>query len=788
MTKLKISKRAFSLIELSFVIMMVSVIFLGLLSVSISNNTSSKLARNIDRIVTIDRALRIYIAKNQKLPCPAAINLDKGNPSYGVAGSCIAGSGFYTSGTLIYGMVPVKDLNLSISFTEDSYGSKIAYIVDSTFATIATPSNFSESANKQGGIAINGYDYTSSSSSIAIDPNAIFAIISYGSNKKGAISSISNSALDASSDLDEIDNGYIGFNQTLTASTNRINSSFDDVVFFRNKKNFLLDSKTQESLGKSNYSGLANLKPSTDCSAIGINGIIDGTVLPIGVGLVKNCNAPNFNDTNYITYTCSSAGVISNIVGSCTCNAGNSLVASDCQPQCAFSGSNAKTGIATSTTVDYTTTATNISCNDTANNFNTSDSINYTCIGGIIAVTSGACDTCASTHTFVGGVCQPKCTFSGSNAKTGIATSTTVDYTTTATNISCNDTANNFNTSDSINYTCTGGIIAVTSGACDTCATGYVFNGSVCVPLLTCSGGVMSCTVGSLPNCSGGRVIHKFNSTSGTNYLNCTSGSTDSLNVLIVGGGGAGAKAYANSGGGGGGGQVIQLSGLHISAGDSISVVVGAGGLIQAANVNGGNGGNTTVSFSVTSSETLAASNRLSSSTTAGGGGGGGVNKNSSNNGNAPSGGGGGGSPNGTTRYTGGTGVNTGGMGYTSGSGGGGGSTQSIGGNASTSIGGNGGSSATSTIAGATGYYGGGGGGGSRPSSSTSSGATGGTNSGGNGAGTGSSSIPNAQSGVANTGGGGGGGGICYNCDVYKGSSTPGAGGSGVVIFSYPRN
>ena len=63
------------------------------------------------------------------------------------------------------------------------------------------------------------------------------------------------------------------------------------------------------------------------------------------------------------------------------------------------------------------------------------------------------------------------------------------------------------NTSDAVSYSCSGGNLSITSGACDTCdtANGYSLVGGVCVTSsVPCTGGVVDTT--SVP----GSTIHNF--------------------------------------------------------------------------------------------------------------------------------------------------------------------------------------------------------------------------------------------------------------------------------------
>jgi hypothetical protein len=225
-------------------------------------------------------------------------------------------------------------------------------------------------------------------------------------------------------------------------------------------------------------------------------------------------------------------------------------------------------------------------------------------------------------------------------------------------------------------------------------------------------------------------------------------------NYLIVAGGGAGAP----SGGGGGGGGMLVGSTL-LTAGQTYSITVGAGGtgglMSTTAPTNG--------------------SNSLFNSITSIGGGKGGDDFGSLDGGVGGSGGGAGRS---TSQRVGGNsvygqgnpgGINTTASVYPAGGGGGAGGVGGNGSGGSTS--GNGGAGGLSYITGSAVYYAGGGGGGLI--SGTTPG-TGGTGGGGNGTVT-----ATGGAGTVNTGGGGGG-------SYQLSGSTGGSGGSGVVILSVP--
>ena len=215
--------------------------------------------------------------------------------------------------------------------------------------------------------------------------------------------------------------------------------------------------------------------------------------------------------------------------------------------------------------------------------------------------------------------------------------------------------------------------------------------------------------------------------------------------VLVVGGGGGGGF---DGGGGGGGGGVVYNASVAVTAGATISVVVGAGGAgASAYSSNGGRGGNSAFGSIVALGGSGGYDNHAQNTTlSVGGSGGGGFATLGPDSGTAGQG-------------------NAGGAGDVGGNcGGGGGGAGGAGGRASATVGGAGGTGISYALFGSGNLYGGGGGGGCWNSAYTGGAA------GAGGGGYGSVPSTLAGTGGANTGGGGGG--------SYYGAS----GGSGIVL------
>jgi len=260
-------KKAFSLIELSVVLVVISIIIAGALSASTVSINNAKTKITNDRIKVIYRALGNYILTNYKLPCPAALNITKdaigyGN-SVGLGGTCF-GSGVYKSNiqnSLVYGMIPVSTLGLPKDLAEDGFGNKLIYVVNGNYTWADYLANniewyfFSSFLESD----ISNIRILQVSTGNVIDGNA-FAIISLGKNKYGAFGSAERTqSATTSSDIYEQQNylrnvnsssnsadfGIVAgnVNKVVITSENSGSDVFDDIVFFKTRSQMLMDFK-----------------------------------------------------------------------------------------------------------------------------------------------------------------------------------------------------------------------------------------------------------------------------------------------------------------------------------------------------------------------------------------------------------------------------------------------------------------------------------------------------------------------------------------------------------------
>lgn len=312
-------RKAYSLIELSIVILIISILITGALSVSVGSINNTKIKTTNDRMKEIYKAIGNYLVTNKRLPCPASlkkvktVDSDYGAEVGGGGGGCV-GAGVYqstTTTTLYYGMVPVRALGLPNDMAEDAFESKIVYIVNKNFTNlIETTPNFSNAT-----FATAAYtsiiNVKEKPAGVAQDAtlDAIMALVSYGANKYGAFNANAATQNPRSSDSDELNNDATTFvdsgtpnavfDNVLVASSGN-SDIFDDVVLFKRRNDLVSDFNAMF------------LIPCQDAGAsFGNVNAYYGTV----VYATSSCSNPN--EDKRLTKKCEAYGSWVNIVSAC---------------------------------------------------------------------------------------------------------------------------------------------------------------------------------------------------------------------------------------------------------------------------------------------------------------------------------------------------------------------------------------------------------------------------------------------------------------------------------------
>jgi prepilin-type N-terminal cleavage/methylation domain-containing protein len=267
--KFFISKKAFSLIELSVVIIILSIVISGMLSISINSAFNNKIKKTNDNIAAIYKAMGVYLLNNSQLPCPSSLkeikygtgsNIYGSAPSGQTSGTCANVDGVYnlqlasdsTVTNFVYGMVPVRDLGLPNDIAEDGFGSKFSYIIHKNYTS---SSLFSSVV-----VSTTGIEVKKNVASTNSDNLGMFAIISHGQNRNGAFSAVSTTKNSEPSNNDEKDNSPYSltssspYNATiysdnltsaikivLRSSSSDSTTTFDDILFVKSRNDMVKD-------------------------------------------------------------------------------------------------------------------------------------------------------------------------------------------------------------------------------------------------------------------------------------------------------------------------------------------------------------------------------------------------------------------------------------------------------------------------------------------------------------------------------------------------------------------
>jgi len=233
-------RKGFTFIELSVTVLITSLLFAGTSIVFSKIREIAQINETKAKLDEITKALKVYFLENQKLPCPAGLKLTESRMAFGV-GSCTQNTsdGIYVSSTLVYGAVPIADLQIAPDFSYDSWDNKFSYIVDTNFTTSSATFASSSGTNA---IVMNKLDSdVGDAGDETIANNIIVAIISHGLNGKGAFrETLQNTPLPTNGGTnvyDEYDNIYYdSFDNNFIDDFHT--SSYDDVLYYFNKEYF----------------------------------------------------------------------------------------------------------------------------------------------------------------------------------------------------------------------------------------------------------------------------------------------------------------------------------------------------------------------------------------------------------------------------------------------------------------------------------------------------------------------------------------------------------------------
>lgn len=251
--------KGFTLLELSIVLVIVSVLMVGGIGLGITVTKSSNKKDANSRLDVAERALANFVLENGRLPCPAPLTATPVNNSYGQEagnpGECIdTGNVFSNSEYLVYGALPFAELKLNPSYGRDPWGHKISYVVDKrlTITNATSPSydfrttpakKYAESSIPSNDRENSLISVKSGDNNINITEEAVYVLISHGENGQGGYIDETGQLFDdgaaGSYVNEEYPNNTHSGNYEFTSY--KSDGIFDDVVRFKGKIQLLKD-------------------------------------------------------------------------------------------------------------------------------------------------------------------------------------------------------------------------------------------------------------------------------------------------------------------------------------------------------------------------------------------------------------------------------------------------------------------------------------------------------------------------------------------------------------------
>ncbi|MBN9542607.1 MAG: type II secretion system protein [Alphaproteobacteria bacterium] len=254
----KVKLKAFSLVELSIVMIIISVALGVVLAFATQKTDADKLLETKEKIEIIDKALGAYLLDNGSIPCPANGTIATNNAAFGDAlrgGLNYQCAANFSSGSMSWGIIPVRTLNLPDELAFDAWGRRFSYAIiqdcncDAATAGCAARNFNTDFCGVSAGITVQG------NASSTIMNNAVVVIVSHGKNGHGAFASNGGAArivskVGSSINSDEQENAHLsmaGANLAVNATflaRNQILSddpavNFDDIVYFKNKQQLI---------------------------------------------------------------------------------------------------------------------------------------------------------------------------------------------------------------------------------------------------------------------------------------------------------------------------------------------------------------------------------------------------------------------------------------------------------------------------------------------------------------------------------------------------------------------
>lgn len=138
------NNKGYNLLMLSIIVLALSIMMSAVLRFYNITNYKRRILTTTSRFEEIDLAIKSYVAKYSRFPCPAPLDCNKNscgssNNQIGIekrdsGGNCVIESGIFestnaSSNKIYYGGIPALTLGLANNYIVDGWGNKIVYII-----------------------------------------------------------------------------------------------------------------------------------------------------------------------------------------------------------------------------------------------------------------------------------------------------------------------------------------------------------------------------------------------------------------------------------------------------------------------------------------------------------------------------------------------------------------------------------------------------------------------------------------------------------------------------------
>lgn len=229
-------KSGFSLLELSVVLTILAIVVAGGLTLGTAKVQQAAITNTYQEMQDIEKALKVFLAENDRLPCPASITLVRTDPLFGREATDCADASPPTGLTRVeypaasgqfvrIGGVPFYSLEMPDRYLEDASQNRYLYAVQESAITSLT-------STSTGNISV------VDDAGTAVTDAAVIVLVSAGASHKGAYTAKTGalfSACDATNkDRENCDADGV-FTDALFNDGDTAANFFDDIIIWKTR-------------------------------------------------------------------------------------------------------------------------------------------------------------------------------------------------------------------------------------------------------------------------------------------------------------------------------------------------------------------------------------------------------------------------------------------------------------------------------------------------------------------------------------------------------------------------